>query len=185
MPSKQTKTWWMMSTFCKPVISNSAWPWRHPSLLYIIALDMKTLEVPKCTQHYYTWHESSWRSVILLLHQNCTSLDNSAYNNCQWLIRIQKNQWYSTQLPDMPRQELWGYESICHSPLRHRLMILTEGCCTFSPTSQVHWHKLLTWIQSFSNYSIHSKNSENLESNISTAWSGSIHHIPKVCLSTT
>lgn len=92
MPSKQTKTWWMMSTFCKPVISNSAWPWRHPSLLYIIALDMKTLEVPKCTQHYYTWHESSWCSVILLLHQNCTSLDNSAYNKRQWLIRIQKNQ---------------------------------------------------------------------------------------------
>lgn len=156
MPSKQTKTWWMMSTFCKPVISISAWPWRHPSLLYIIALDMKTLEVPKCTQHYHTWHESSWCSVILLLHQDCTSLSNSTYSNCQWLIRIQKKQQYSTQFPDMPRWKLWGYESMCHSPLTHRLMTLTEGCCTFLLTSQVHWHKLLTWMQSPSNYSIHS-----------------------------
>lgn len=154
MPSKQTKTRWMMSTFCKPVISNCAWPWRHPRLLYIIALDMKTLEVPKCTQHYYTWHESSWCSVILLLHQDCTSLSNSTYRNCQWLTRIQKSNNTPASSLVCPDGNCEGM-SMCHSPLT--LMTLTEGCCTFSLTSQVHWHKLLTWMELPSNYSIHSQ----------------------------
>lgn len=101
--------------WCLPVISNSAWPWRHPSLRYILALDMKTWELPKYTQHYYTWHESPWCSVILHLHQDCTSLSNSTYSSCQWLIRIQKKQRYSTQLwicPDGNCEDMRVYATL-------------------------------------------------------------------------
>lgn len=110
MPSKQTKTRWMMSTFCKPVISNCAWPWRHPRLHYCT-----WHENPGGTQVYSTLLYLAWKLLMLCNSASASGLHQSEQFHIQELSVIDKDpkkQQYSSQLPGMPRWKLWGYEYV-------------------------------------------------------------------------